>query len=46
MFSPSLVCGINVCLVELYSNLLLVFLQTVSLKGAMSGYFRVFRENL
>ena len=26
------------------SNLLLVFLQTVSLKGAMSGYFRVFRE--
>ena len=28
------------------SNLHLVFLQTFSLKGAMSRYFRVFRENL
>ena len=28
------------------SNLQLVFLQTISLKGAMSRYFRVFQENL
>ena len=55
MFSPSLVCGINVCLVQLaldthenvrQSNLQLVFLQTISHKGATSRYFRVFRENL
>ena len=28
------------------SNLQLVLLQTITLKGAMSRYFRVFRENL
>ena len=56
MFSPSLVYGINVCLVQTcmhdmqksvrHSNLQLVFLQTISLKGAMSRYFGVLRENL
>ena len=28
------------------SNLHFVFLQTISLKGAMPRYFRVFRKNL
>ena len=55
MFSASLVCGINVCLVQLMhdmqgnvrqGNLQLVFLQTILLKGAMSLSSRVFRENL
>ena len=56
MFSPSLVCGINVCLVQTcmhdmqesvrHSNLQLVLLQTISLKGAMSRYLRVLRGNL
>ena len=56
MFSPSLECGINVSLVQTcmhdmqesvrHSNLQIVFLQTISLKGAMSRYFRVLRGNL
>ena len=56
MFSPFLVFGINDCLVQTcmhdmqesvrQSNLQLVFLQTISFKGAMSRYFRVLRGNI